>query len=171
MADHTGTPLGPNAADGTEPGRDNPAFLGRGWRFPPNFDAASGDAMMVEAGDDIIESLRILFETRPGERIMHPTYGCRLHDLVFEPMSGETEAAIEVAISRAILFHEPRITLDAVEVAIWDDPATGQLDAREGRLMIRVEFTIIETNSRANVVFPFYGNEGTLVSDEPIAVE
>lgn len=140
--------------------QDDPSFLGRGWPFPPAFDPHTGEVMMVEAEQDIVESLRILMQTRPGERVMQPTYGCGLQALVFEPMSSETEAAIEVAITQAILFFEPRITLQNIEVSS-DDWLGGQLQ-------IRLEYTIRSTNTRNNIVFPFYSREGTLISDMPV---
>ncbi|TCM86123.1 GPW/gp25 family protein [Rhodovulum steppense] len=139
--------------------QDDPSFLGRGWAFPPSFDPQNGAAMLVEAEDDIAESLRILMATRPGERVMQPGYGCRLHDLVFEPLDSETEAGIEVAISRAILFFEPRITLLGVEVS-----ADGWL---EGTIRIRLDYKLRATNARHNRVFPFYRTEGTLISGPP----
>jgi phage baseplate assembly protein W len=114
---------------------------------------------MVSAEEDIVESLRLLFLTRPGERLMHPRYGCALHDLVFEPMNAETEAAIAAAIQRAILFHEPRIELGSVAVRAEDWAG--------GRLRILLEYRVVATNTRANVVFPFYLAEGTLLSDTP----
>lgn len=138
----------------------DPSFLGRGWAFPPAFDNGTGEARLVQADEDIAESLRILMETRPGERIMHPNYGCRLHDLVFEPMNSETEAEIEVAISRAILFFEPRIKLGAVTVDVRA--------ALEGHLAVTLNYTVVETNERHNMVFPFYLTEGTLVSQKPV---
>jgi phage baseplate assembly protein W len=138
---------------------DDPGFLGRGWSFPPRFDALTGRLIPVSAEEDIVESLRILFLTRPGERVMHPRYGCALQDLVFEPMDPETEAGIELAVSRAILFHEPRITLERVAVRTeeWLD----------GRLTILLEYRVRATNTRSNVVFPFYLAEGTLLSEPP----
>jgi len=114
---------------------------------------------MVEREDDIRESLRILFVTRKGERVMHPNYGCALHDLVFEPMDGQTEAAIEHAISQAILFYEPRIDVMNIQVETED--------WLNGILAIHLEYRIRATNSRQNVVFPFYIREGTLLSGTP----
>lgn len=138
----------------------DPAFLGRGWAFPPRFDAGTGEALLVQAEEDIAESLRILMETRPGERVMHPSYGCRLHDLVFEPMDSETETEIEVAITRAILFFEPRIKLGPIVVDVRE--------ALEGYLSVTLSYTVIETNERHNMVFPFYITEGTLISKTPV---
>ncbi|GFE50690.1 baseplate protein [Roseobacter cerasinus] len=138
----------------------DPSFLGRGWAFPPDFDNGTGQAQLVQAEEDIAESLRILMETRPGERVMHPNYGCRLHDLVFEPMDGETEAEIETAIRRAILFFEPRIKITSILVDVRN--------ALDGHLAITLTYTVIETNERHNMVFPFYITEGTLISDKPV---
>jgi phage baseplate assembly protein W len=138
---------------------EDPGFLGSGWSFPPRFDALTGRLIPVAAEEDIVESLRILFLTRPGERVMQPQYGCRLRELVFEPMDPETEAAIELAISRAILFHEPRVTLERVLVRTED--------WTEGRLTILLEYRVRATNTRNNVVFPFYLAEGTLLSGSP----
>ena len=54
------------------------SFLGRGWSFPPRFDDRQYTIMMVEEEEDIRQSLRILFSTLPGERLMKPDYGCDL---------------------------------------------------------------------------------------------
>lgn len=140
---------------------EDPGFLGRGWAFPPAFDGATGEAALVTEDEDIRQSLRILFDTRPGERVMHPTYGCRIHDYLFDPMNAATLRAMEAAIEQAILFFEPRITLQQAKVHITD--------AAEGRLAIDVTYTVRQTNARSNIVFPFYIDEGTLITDKPTA--
>jgi uncharacterized protein len=139
---------------------NDPGFLGRGWQFPLVFDPSTGEADMVQGEPDIAESLRILMATRPGERIMQPAYGCRLHDYVFELNSGQTQAGIETAIRQAILFFEPRITLHHVRV--------DTTDWLEGRMEVALEYTVDQTNARSNMVYPFYLDEGTLVSDTPV---
>lgn len=115
---------------------------------------------MVQSEDDIAESLRILMATRPGERIMQPAYGCRLHDFVFDLNSGATRGAIETAIRQAVLFFEPRITLHEVHV--------NTTDWLGGRMTIALEYTVDQTNARSNMVYPFYIQEGTLISDTPV---
>ncbi len=146
-------------ADALDPPGKSAGFLGRGWSFPPRFDPAKGEVAMVEREEDIHESLRILFLTRKGERVMHPNYGCNLHDLVFEPVDSQTVSAIETTIEQAILFFEPRI--DVVQITVETE------DWLEGRLSIGLEYTIRATNSRRNIVFPFYIREGTLLSGTP----
>ena len=110
---------------------------------------------MVSYEEDINESLRILFGTVPGERLMHPGYGCRLKALVFEPLDDGTLAEIRHIIERAILFHETRITAERVDATPSEDPH------QDGRIDIRIEYTIRTTNTRANLVYPFYLREGS----------
>lgn len=83
------------------------SFLGRGWKFPLSFSKSGVE--MSETDDDIDESLRILFSTYPGERIMHPDYGCRLRDFCFRQFNETFIALLKDEINRAILFHESRI--------------------------------------------------------------
>lgn len=132
-------------------------FLGQGWAFPPSFNAQTGKAHMVTSTDDIEQSLHILLLTRPGERLMEPEFGCRIQDFVFAPTDGETASGIEVAVEEAILFYEPRITLNAVIADLSDWP--------DGRLNLSLDYSIDGTNIRSNKVFPFYLTEGTLVRD------
>jgi phage baseplate assembly protein W len=133
--------------------RADRTFLGTGWKFPPEFQRLGKQAAMVSAEPDIRESLRILLSTVPGERLMHPTYGCGLKQMVFERIDGSTVTQIRDRIERAILFFEPRIDVNRVTVA----PA----DPLEGVLRIEIEYTVRATNSRNNIVFPFHVREGT----------
>lgn len=134
----------------------NNGFLGVGWGFPPRFEPTNQGAVMVSDEQDINESLTILLSTNPGERVMHPKYGCGLKAMVFREINNATVVQIKELIKRAVLFFEPRITLEKVNVS--------QDDALEGRLLIELEYIVITTNSRSNLVYPFYLLEGTLVS-------
>jgi uncharacterized protein len=129
-------------------------FLGKGWAFPPAFDSRTRGALMVAQLDDVQESLRILLSTAPGERVMRPTYGCDLRRLVFEPLSESTLTEMRDTIERAILFFEVRITLESVEFELEE--------AQAGVLRIRLEYTVRTTNSRHNMVFPLYLDEGSV---------
>lgn len=129
------------------------AFLGRGWSFPPEFDHAAKTVKMVSGEEDIQESLRILLSTVPGERVLQPSYGCGLKRLVFEHVSESTITEIKDLIERAVLFFEPRISLTHIEV----DTAP----VYEGLIRIRLDYTVRLTNTRTNIVYPFYFLEGT----------
>ena len=132
--------------------KSNNAFLGRGWGFPPEFSRGGNSVEMFEAEKDIQSSLEILLATALGERVMEPGYGCNLDKLVFEPLDTTFSTFITEQIRTAILFNEPRVVLENV------DYFTNNL---EGRIDISIDYTIISTNTRANLVFPFYLNEGT----------
>jgi len=129
------------------------AFLGTGWSFPPEFDRAAKAVKMVSGEEDIQESLGILLETVPGERVLQPSYGCGLKRLVFEHVSESTITEIKDLIERAVLFFEPRISLTHIEVD------AGQV--YEGLITIRLDYTVRLTNTRSNMVYPFYFLEGT----------
>ncbi|MBA6293754.1 GPW/gp25 family protein [Colwellia sp. MB3u-70] len=128
-------------------------FLGKGWSFPPTFNALEKSVNLAVYSDDIRQSLLILLSTRPGERIMHPTFGCALNTLIFESISESTITEIKDLIERAILFFETRITLNSIEVNIDD--------FYEGRIDILLDYTIRSINTRTNMVYPFYFIEGS----------
>jgi phage baseplate assembly protein W len=132
------------------------SFLGTGWGFPPQFRNEAPGVDMLSDADDIRSSLEILLSTRQGERVMRPDYGCNLDELVFEPLTTTFKTYIKDLIATAILYHEPRIDVDKIDL---ED--TGEL---EGRILISIEYTIRSTNSRFNFVFPFYKKEGTEIS-------
>lgn len=110
---------------------------------------------MVSEEQDIHESLTILLSTRPGERVMQPAYGCGLQALVFENINESTLTEIRDVIERAILFYEPRINLEGIEVDTENVYA--------GRIDIQLNYTIRTTNTRSNLVYPFYFLEASHV--------
>lgn len=108
---------------------------------------------MVEAEEDIRQCLRILLATRLGERIMRPDFGCNVDDLMFESLTTTFKSYMAELVRTAILYHEPRISPDSVEIT----PDSNN----DGLILIDVKYTVRTTNSRQNLVFPFYINEGT----------
>lgn len=130
------------------------SFLGTGWGFPPAFSNKTAAVGLLSNEDDIQSSLEILLTTRQGERVMRPDYGCNLDELVFEPLTTTFKTYIKDLISTAILYYEPRIEVNKIEL---DD--TGEL---EGRILISIDYTVRATNSRFNFVFPFYKTETNL---------
>jgi phage baseplate assembly protein W len=132
------------------------SFLGTGWSFPPDFSRADNSVLMVSDITDIEESIRIILSTTPGERIMQPEFGCDLKRLVFEKIDSTLIASLDHLIYHALLNFEPRITFINTEVLSRDD--------LDGQLHIRINFKVIITNSRHNIVFPFYLLEGTNIS-------
>jgi phage baseplate assembly protein W len=129
------------------------SFLGTGWSFPPRFEKQTNRVELVSDEDDIRESLIILLSTRPGERVMNPLYGCNLDDLLFAPLNLTLKTYVVDLIETAILYFEPRIDLNKIEINENND--------LEGELLIELDYTVRSTNTRRNLVYPFYRGEGT----------
>lgn len=133
----------------------NNTFTGSGWQFPPEFSKGKTAAVTVMASgpEKIAQSLKVLLGTNPGERLMHPEYGCGISRLMFEPVDQRTITKIQNSIADAILLYEPRIELSNMNIFQDQDDA--------GLLRINIEYIIKATNSRFNLVYPFYINEAT----------
>ncbi len=131
------------------------SFLGSGWNFPPTFTRGGAEVEMVSGTEDIHQSLQILLSTQLGERIMQDTFGCDLNVVLFEEMDQGLVNTLTNLISDAILYHEPRISLDNLDVS--------ESDSQQGLLLIRLEYTVRSTNSRFNMVYPFYINEASIL--------
>ena len=129
------------------------SFLGTGWSFPPEFRKQTQSVKMISDEEDIKSSLEILLTTRLTERVMFPEYGCNLEELLFENLNRTLITYVSELIRTAILYHEPRIDVDRIDIT--------DTNQEEGRLDIKVSYTVRATNSRNNVVFPFYLEEGT----------
>lgn len=129
------------------------AFLGRGWAWPVVLDPRTGLVAASEYEDDIRQSVRIIIETAPGERVMRPNFGCGIHDLVFAAPDSETLQRTRSVIEDALRRYEARI--DVLNVNVLFEPA-----ASDGRLEIELEYRVRKTNQVGNLVFPFYFREG-----------
>jgi Bacteriophage baseplate protein W len=133
-------------------------FLGTGWAFPPEFNISGNQNLMVSDEEDISQSLRILLDTKPGERIMQPSFGCGIHKYVFEKFDESLATLIKEEIRIAILFYETRIEVEKIDV-------TAQ-KIIDGKLKINIQYNIKATNSRSNMVYPFYLLEGTNIIEK-----
>jgi uncharacterized protein len=130
------------------------SFLGTGWSFPPTFERDTGSVTLVSDEEDIKQSLNILLSTSLGERVMQPEYGCNLTDYLFESLSSSVIGYIKDRVKNAILYYEPRIIAEKIEVT-----SGASFDLAEGRFTISIEYTIAGTNSRFNYVYDYYKNE------------
>jgi len=131
-------------------------FLGTGWRYELldasnlgiRLDPATGE--IAEASDEALiqQSIWLILSTAPGERVMRPDFGCGIHNLVFAVPGPSTLGEVAREVTRALTLWEPRIDLRRVEA---------RQDLREpSRLLVEIEATVRSTNSRFNLVYPFY---------------
>ena len=126
-------------------------FLGIGWKFPIKLDS-SGKFKLSKYEEDIEESIRIILGTIPGERVMRPEFGCGIYEYVFSTINISNLALIEEEVKKALTLYEPRIEIINVKAS----PDTN----RDGLVLIEIEYRVISTNTRQNLVYPFYLTEG-----------
>jgi phage baseplate assembly protein W len=125
----------------------DPSFIGRGFRWPMGVDH-TGSLALTSGADDLDRSIRVILATAPGERVMRPAFGCRIWDLLFEPVNGNTIGLMAQAVREAVARWEPRVQLQEVDVrADSSDP---------GLVHIDVHYVVRTTNDRRNLVYPFY---------------
>lgn len=122
-------------------------FLGRGIGFPLEVDAY-GSLRTATHEKSVDEAIRLILGTAPGERMMRPDFGCRIHDLIFHPNSPNTCAMATMAVRDALQKWEPRI--EDVDVRTYPDAK------RENVLQVVIEYRLRRTNSLENMVYPFY---------------
>ena len=132
---------------------DKKSFLGKGWSFPPSFNKTTGNVEMVKNEIDIKQSLVIYFNTKLGERIMRPDYGCVLHDNQFEKINQDILESLIFEMKNNIGYIEPRINVNKLYAS--------NIDFKNGVVQIKLDYTVIATNIRDNIVYPYYINEGT----------
>ncbi|MEX0290388.1 MAG: GPW/gp25 family protein [Flavobacteriaceae bacterium] len=133
-------------------------FTGSGWSFPPTFDKVERKVLLTSDKEDIEKSLEILLGTIKGERIMQPSFGCNMDEMVFESFNLTTKNYLIDLVQTAILYHEARI--EPLKIALDESFIT------EGRILIEIDYIIRSSNSRFNMVYPFYINEASEIPNK-----
>lgn len=125
----------------------DPSFTGRGFRFPLGVDAR-GTIAFAEAGEGTDSAIRVVLATAPGERVMRPAFGCKIWDLLFEPVNANTLGLMAQAVREALAQWEPRIDVEDVIVEPDHDD--------QALVHIAIAYRMRTTNDRRNLVYPFY---------------
>ncbi|MGH8962013.1 MAG: GPW/gp25 family protein [Jatrophihabitantaceae bacterium] len=138
---------GPRTSVPGELPRYDATFVGRGFSWPMTVDH-TGSIKLTDGVPDLDRSIQLVLMTAPGERVMRPQFGCRIWDLLFEPVTANLLGLIAEAVREALAQWEPRIEVQQV-LPIPDE--------RDGGLVrVGVDYLVRATNDRRNLVFPFY---------------
>lgn len=132
-------------------------IVGTGWAFPLGVNSAGGISL-VAGSTDIQQAIGIILSTSPGERVMRPAFGCRVHELIFAPSTDDTLNLARQYVEEALGMWEPRI--EVVEV----DAEFNRLDLRV--MEIEVSYLVRGTKDERTLVYPFY-----LIEEVPAVVE
>ncbi len=122
-------------------------IIGRGWAFPLKIDTQGGIALTTEK-DEIEQAILIILGTPIGSRVMRPTFGSRLEELVFDPNNGQTAAQARRFVEEALGMWEPRIRVTEVNVK----PHARQ----ENCMVVEILYQVKATHDRRSLVYPFY---------------
>jgi phage baseplate assembly protein W len=122
-------------------------LLGRGWNFPVAPDPFSGGLDYVSGAEKVRQSILLILETEPGERLMRPTFGCGLRRYLMKPNTPATRALIKNDVEFALASFEPRIRVTAVSVDPGDDPSLA---------LIQIAYVHLVDGRQDNLVYPFY---------------
>lgn len=122
-------------------------FIGRGFFWPLQVDH-TGSIRMTNGAPDLDRSMAVILSTAPGERVMRPEFGCKIWDLVFEPVTANLLGLMAQVVREALAQWEPRVIAEDVQA---------MPDANDSTLVtIHVTYRVKATNDRRNLVYPFY---------------
>lgn len=122
-------------------------YLGRGWNFPVEPLIGVGNLPYLDGPEKVRQSIEIILDTEPGERVMRPTFGCGLRRFLMQPNTVATRALIRHDVELALATWEPRIDVSSVSVDPGDDPAL---------VYIAVSYMHVRDGRPGNLVYPFY---------------
>ena len=123
------------------------SFLGSGWKFPPTFEGTTGRLEMTFSEDNINQSIDVILGTQQGARGLIPQFGSILKSYVFQTVNQSLKTDIITAVKTALLNNEPRIRVETVTVEV--------ADSLNPTLVVNIGYSVIQTNSRHNHVYPF----------------
>ena len=122
-------------------------IIGKGWAFPPHIGPQGGVSLAAEF-NEIEQAIKIILLTPPGQRVMRPNFGCRIHELVFAPNNSATAALAARYVQDALEMWEPRI--DVISVDVYPD------SRRPNCLIVELIYQVKATHDSRSLVFPFY---------------
>lgn len=122
-------------------------IIGRGWAFPPRI-GPQGTILLTHDRNELEQSIFIILTTSPGQRVMRPTFGSRLQELVFAPNNSQTAAQAVRHVEEALGMWEPRIRV--IKVDAYPDAK------KANHLVIEIEYEVKATHDKRSLVYPFY---------------
>lgn len=124
-------------------------FLGVGMKFPPQINPATGRFVTISEAALIRQSLYLILSTQLSERPMRPDFGSNMMAMAFLDINISNINLVIRSIKEQVARQEPRIDAISVEVR------QGNI---EGAIIFDIGYTIRATNTRDNMVYPFYLN-------------
>lgn len=125
--------------------KNNVDFLGKGIALDFGVDS-NGGICFSSYEKSVEESIDIILSTHIGERIYNYNFGCKIHELMFEPNNIRTQVLAARYVKEALENFEHRIIITDIEA----------YSENEKSLNINITYVLIESNKEYNLVYPFY---------------
>ncbi len=136
------------------------SFLGTGMKFPPQIDPATGRFVTVSGTRSVKEAVYLILMTQLGERVVRPGFGSDIMSYTFMDTGTTMMSMFKRNIMETIISQEPRIADVDVDL---------EYNEREGAIIVNVGYVVSASNTRDNLVFPFYLERGGETEDtEPV---
>lgn len=149
----TTTALSSTSASSQATAMTEESFLGSGWSFPPTFDKSTNQVVLSGSETNINQSIDLVLQTPRGARSLIPDFGSNLSSFLFRNADATLKDELEQSVKTTLLENEPRITVDSVVVTFVRDNGS--------TVNLAIYYTVKNTNTRHNHVFPFSLLEGT----------
>ncbi len=130
-------------------------FLGTGMKFPPEIDAATGHFKTVSGNRTVKESVYLILMTQKTERLVRPDFGSDIMNYTFMDTGATVLSIFRRNITETLLMQEPRI---------YDVDVSTEYNQGDGAIIVSIDYAVRSTNTRDNLVFPFYLNSS---AEEP----
>jgi phage baseplate assembly protein W len=128
---------------------DYGSHLGTGAKFPFEIDKATGRFKTVSGEQSVKESIYIILMTQLTERLMRPDFGTDIMGYAFMDVSLTRINMMRRSLTNMISRQEPRISDIEITINMADS---------QDYLIINIDYLVAESNTRDNMVFPFYLN-------------
>jgi hypothetical protein len=115
----------------------------KGIAFPFQISAQAFPASVTDS-DLIKQSLVQIIMTARSERIMRPDFGSDAYSYIFESLNENLTALIRSTIASSVSKYEPRVLLQAIDVAREDTLVT-----------VTVNYIVIATNQNQTLTLTF----------------
>jgi phage baseplate assembly protein W len=122
-------------------------FLGRGMKFPPEINPATGRFVTASGAESVKQSIYLILMTQKTERFLRPEFGSNLMNYTFIDTGLTMLNIISREITKDIVSNEPRVDDVSVEI---------DSESKRGCLIINIQYRVRENNTVDNLVFPFY---------------
>lgn len=108
-------------------------------KLPLTKDPSDGYALNKDYSEMIIQNLKMLLLTAPGERMMEPSFGVGLRNYLFENNASSTYDTIEVKIKEQVAFYMPFVEVDSIDF----NPMYVASGTNENGLSLKMRFRIV----------------------------